>query len=240
MNKLALSLACCLWVSPMPAWAAIDCADAGAVELHEASPTDPRAVNYATPAGSNQITFVGVGFRNGSGVTISGVTMDGNAMTADTTFQYQGTLIGGNLYYYKNPPSGTVSISVDWSGTVSQTDIIVWTCSGVDLATFRSFASAKGTSTGPSVTPSTVQTGDVVVDFMSSDENAADPTVGANQTTIHLGNTASTNGAASYQAGVDGAVMTWTLGTSNHWVSFAYVLQPATTTTRPRGVVFLP
>ena len=228
MNKLILSLLCLL-VSPMTAWAAIDCADAGAVELHEVSPTDPRAVNYTKPAGDNQITFVGVGYRNGTGVTISGATMDGNAMTADTTFQYQGTLIGGNLYYYKNPPSGSVSMSVDWSGTVSQVDLVVWTCSGVDLTAFRSFASTKGTSTAPSVTPSTVQTGDVVVDFMSSDENAVDPTEGANQTVIHKGNTASTNGGASYQAGADGAAMTWTLGTSSHWVSFAYVLQPAPT-----------
>ena len=238
-NNIAVWCACVFLLMPTSVWAAAaTCVDAGAVELHSAAPTDPLATNYTKPAGDNQITFLGIGFRNGAGVTISGVTMNGNAMTADTTFQYQGTLIGGNLYYYKNPPSGSVSMSVDFSGSVSQAHIIVWTCSNVDLTTFRSFSSAKGTSTAPAVTPATVQTGDVVVDFIASDENAANPTVGANQTEIHTGNTSTTNSGASYQAGADGAAMTWTLGTSSHWVIFSYVVQSAPDVSRGRPVMF--
>ncbi|MDH5666550.1 MAG: hypothetical protein OEY86_00885 [Nitrospira sp.] len=210
---------------PLQAQAAFTCVDAGTVEVHESSPANPRTISYTTPAGNNRITFAGVGFRNGVGVTISSVTQGGNAMTADTTFQYVSTILGGNLYRLRNPPSGTNDVVVTWSGAVSQADIIIWTCLDSDLTEFRSTNQASGVSTTPSVTAGTVAAGDIVVDFFSSDDAGA-PSVGANQTVIHEGTTASTNGGASYQAGADGGVMSWTIA-SDDWVIFTYVVKPA-------------
>jgi len=215
------------WLVPSIANAALTCVDAGAVEVHENAPANPRTISYTKPAGSNQITFAFIGFREGASATISSVTQGGQSMTADTTFQYQGVIIGGNLYRLKDPPSGANDVVFTTSASVSQASFIIFTCTDTDLTSFRSFGSTKGLDTTPTITASSVSAGDIIVACMASDDTS-DPTEGANQTIIHEGTTGSTNGACTYKAGADGATNSWTIS-SDDWVIFYYVLTPTST-----------
>ena len=225
-------LVCWLLVcAPSWVWAAIDCVDAGATEQHETPPADPRTISYTTPSGSNLMTFVGFGYRNGGTRTSTTVTLAGNSMTAVLAQIYYNTIVGGGLYYYANPPAGANDVVVDWEPTGAPTgsSIIIWTCSGVNLADpFRSTNSASATDTTPTVTLSSITTGDVAIDMVVSDDSTS-LTVGTNQTVIHQGVGGSHTGGASYQAGADGGIMSWTTGASDDWATLAAALKPAQT-----------
>ena len=227
MRSLCILLVFALSGSPVSA--AVDCNDANAVEVHEAGPADPRTIAYTTPAGSNQITLIGWGHRSGGTRSSTTVTMGGNSASAATTYTYTNTIIGGNLHYYVNPPAGTNDIVVDWdpSGGPTQGHVIIFTCSGVDVASpFRSTNQASGFSTAVEVTLATINTGDVAVDFAISNDGSA-LSVGANQTVIHQGESTSASAGASRQPGANGGVMEWTSALADDWAIFAGALKPA-------------
>ncbi len=213
---------------PWTVQAAIDCADAGATEIHEAAPADPRDVSYTTPSGSDLITLVGVIYRDATSRTGTTATMGGNAMSAVSTAIHNGVATGASFFYLVNPPSGTNTVSVNWvSAAPLHGHIIIWTCSGVDQVTpFRSNNGASGTGTAVSVTLGSINTGDVAVDIAGSDD-VTSLSVGANQTVIHQGASASSEAGASYQAGADGGVMSWTIGASDDWAILAGALIPS-------------
>lgn len=217
-----------------PAWAAISCGDA--IEFNDLTPTDPETIAYTTPAGSNQVLFVGVSMRHTS-FTIDGATQAGNAMTAVAAQSFLSP-VATRLFYIVAPTSGTNNVVVDYSSIPLADAIVIWTCSGVDQTTpIRAFQSATGTGTAASVTVAGVQSGDVVVDIVGADVQTTDPTVGANQTAFHLGNDGSEFGwGASQQAGADGGVMSWTMGASQEWSTQAAALIPAAGATARRRV----
>ena len=217
------------------AHAAATCVDAGATEVHEDSSTSPKTISYTTPPGSNQITFMGFGYRNGTVVTVSGVTIGGDAGSTDLA-QLHNAVSGGTLWYRKSPPAGTNNVVFTFSATPSQGHFIIFTCSDVDLTAFRSSTTGTGATATPTITLASVATGDVLVDFVATDDvNLA---IGANQTEIHTGTAGATSMAgASYQNGADGGVMSWTI-TADDWVSLGYALKPAQTTIHERPVMF--
>ena len=216
-----------LFMAPSWVWAAIDCADANAVELHENSPGTSESIAYTTPSGSDLITFLGIGGRKTTTPVESNVQIGGQAMTViGTTVTSTSTF--NKLYYKVNPPAGTNNVTFDLDFGPTNGSYIIWTCTGVDTADpFRSTpVTASGTDTTPTVDVTTVNTGDMIVDYFLSD-NSATPSVGSAQTVIHEGITGSSNGGASWQHGADGVTMSWTIGASDDWTIRAAPLKPS-------------
>ena len=223
---LCLFMLILLMVSP--AWAAISCGDA--IEFNDATPTDPETISYTTPAGTNQVLFVGVSIRD-SLDAIGGVTHAGNAMTAVAAEVFE-TPIRTRMFYIVNPTSGTNDVVVDLTGTVALADaIVIFTCSGVNTgAPVHDATSASGTGTAVTLTVPNLVAGDVVIDMVGADIETVDPSEGANQTVLHKGNDGVEMGwGASFQSAADGGVMSWTLQ-GGAWAQQAVALTPAVST----------
>lgn len=217
----------CWGVVPV-AHAAIDCADANVAQSHTSLPADPLTISYTTPSGSDRITLVGLGYRDAGGAKdATTVTIGGQSMSQVSTHQYLDPE-GASIYYKLGPPSGTNNVVIDWSPAAPLNgNIIIWTCTGVDQASpFRSNNQATGNSTAATVTLGTINTGDVAIDFVTTD-NSGTLTLGANQTEIAQGASVTSNSGASYQAGADGGVMSWTVAASDQWAIIAAALKPA-------------
>lgn len=226
---LLLPLLCLL---ASPAWAAISCGDA--VEDATTSVTDPDTVSVTTPDPCvNCILLVGTAERDTVHVGIT-ATHAGNNMTSTTTGVVTNSPANAQLFYIVAPTAGTNDVSVGWGAAGPLTTAIVaWFCSGVDQASpVHDATEAAADGTAVSVTVPNLVAGDVVVDMMMGDEQAAEPTVGANQTVLHVGQVEADElgYGASYQLAADGGEMTWTIGISNDWVITAVALTAAADT----------
>lgn len=215
-----------LLVAPSLSYAAISCGDV--TEFNDATPTDPETIAYTTPAGSNQVLFVGTPLRH-STVTIDSVTHAGNAMTAVTTPAFDDP-IRSTLYYIANPTPGTNNVVVNMTAAPLADAVIIFTCSGVDTANpIRDSIAQFGNSTAVTGTVVTVLAGDMVVDIMGTDVATTDPTVGADQTVLAAGNDGAELGwGASWQNG-PGGTMSWTTTLTQDWSMMAASLRPAST-----------
>ena len=216
-----------LLLVPSLSYAAISCGDVTA--FNDATPTDPETIAYTTPAGSNQVLFVGVTLRS-STVTIDTPTHAGNSMTAVTTAAYTNP-IRTQLWYIANPTAGTNNVVVNYSAAPLADAVVIWTCSGVDTANpIRDFITATGIGTAVTGTVASVLPGDVVVDIFGTDVATTNPTIGANQTNLNTGNDGVELGwGASQQAGSDGGVMSWTTTLSQDWALMAASIRPSAT-----------
>lgn len=216
-----------LLVVPSFSYAAISCGDVTA--FNDGTPTDPETIAYITPAGSNQVLFMGVTIRH-STASIDLPTHAGNNMTSVTTSAFNDP-IRSQLWYIPNPAAGTNNVIAHFGIAPLADAIVIWTCSGVDTANpIRSFVTATGFGTAVTATVPTVLSGDVVVDIFGSDLATTNPTIGANQTSLNHGNDGAELGwGASQQAGADGGVMSWTAGVSQEWAIMAASLRPAGT-----------
>lgn len=226
MRKSLLFLIPFILLSVSPAWSAISCGDA--TEANDAAPAGTTAtINYTTPAGSDLVLFLGFAMRDATD-TISSATHAGNAMTA-VAAEASGPPIHTRIFYIINPTSGSNNVVATSSGTPLAWAAVVWTCSGVNTAApVHDATNANGVSATASVTVPNLVAGDVVVDIMGQDIPAGDPTVGADQTTLHLGNDAvEIAWGASYQAAAAGGVMSWGLADSDDWAIQGVALTPA-------------
>lgn len=236
-----------MWISiflmllALPAWAfaAIDCTDANAVVLEDSTPADPDVyLTYTAPSGTDKITIVGTGYRRGGAQSVATPTIGGNAMTAIDAATFQDPA-GGRLWYRLGVGAGAADVSVDWDATPLASAHGVVTCSGVDQASpIRTSNTATGASTTPSVTLTGCLTGDVIIDFVTKDGNAAF-TVGANQTQISQPTATEMNAAMSSQNGADGGVMSWSI-TSDQWTIQAVCLAQASSTDFGGGELWFP
>ncbi len=218
-----ISLLLAILLVPSWAFAAIDCTDANAVVLEDSTPANPDVyLTYTAPSGSNKITIVGTGQRQGSTAKVATPTIGGNAMTAIDAATFQDPS-GGRLWYRLGVGAGTANVSVAWDAIPLASAHGVLTCSGVDpVSPIRTSGTAVGTSTTPSVTLTGGLAGDVIIDFVTRDGNAAF-TVGANQTQISQPAAVEMNAAMSKQDGVDGGVMSWSMA-SEQWTIQAVCL----------------
>lgn len=221
---------------PAQVWAALTCSDANAVQTNNATPSNPTVVAYTKPSGSNQVQHIFVGQRTGTTPRTFTITnAAGDTITEVTSATYTDP-IEGRLFRIINPTAGSNAVTINWSPSAPLAESIrIVTCTDADTSGYRSFSSSTGTGITPSTTPSIVQSGDLVVDFLVS-ESTADPAAGSDQTPVNHG-TAGTeiSGGSSYQAGADGAAMTWTTN-SNDWSLHAVVIKPLVATSKPPGL----
>lgn len=172
--------------------------------------------SHTVGTGANRAIIVGVVITFPSGVTISGVTYGGTALTRIGTR----TLAAGwaivELWRLVNPPSGAANVVVTPSaatdiaaGAVSMTGVHQTTPAGT-------FASAEGLSTEPSVAVSGAAN-DLVIDVLLFDSSTVVPTVGAGQTSRWTQNYGA-NASGSTEAGAASVTMSWTASSAADWM----------------------
>ena len=188
------------------------------------SSTASLSFSHTTGTGENRLMIVSQGTQGGA----TSLTYGGRSFTQLGTSTISG-VVGSAMWYMLNPPSGAHTISATFTGTLRNI-LAVTTFSGVNQsAPFGTAVSAKSAagSTAPTVTVSTT-TGEIVIDHVAAD-NGPTAAEGASQTERHdVAIGSDIRLAASTQAGADGGVMSWTLGTSQPWVMFAIPIKPAT------------
>lgn len=223
-----------LWAAPGWAWEATPC-DTVSNSTTEA---DPQTLSYTvgTTTTSNRAVIVETSWRHDGG-TVSGVTFDGVAMTQIGTSAINTTPnpdVGVAQWIITGVSSGTYTVSVNWSGVLTQSTIVAYTCYGVDQATpVRTGSANKATATSAtSVTVNVVSAvGDLVIDsVVVSAVDAGTPTIGTGQTAIGscvANGTTNLDSCTSYEAGAATVDMSWTAATSEHWAINAFSLQPA-------------
>lgn len=232
---IALILILLLWASPAMAWLSPPC-DTFSSSATEA---DPQTLNYTvgTTSTSNRAVIVETSWRHEGG-TVSGVTFNGVAMDQIGTSSINTTPtpdVGVAQWIATNVSSGTYTVSVNWSGVLTQSTVVAYTCYGVDQATpVRESSPNKSTATTNTVVSVNVASavGDLVIDsVVVSAVDAGEPTIGAGQTAIGScvpNGTTNLDSCTSYQVGAATVAMSWSAATLEHWALTAFSLQPAT------------
>jgi uncharacterized repeat protein (TIGR01451 family) len=186
---------------------------------------------HTVGVGINRVMIVGVSVFN-SNKTVTSVTYAGQPLTR------VGFLDGGSgsddrrmeMWRLVNPPMGTANVIMTMS---SSAKVVVGAASffGVNTAApHGAFASNEAkTNLATLVVPSAA--GELVIDCMAVQGNAATATVGAGQTQLWNDFTRSVGGAvvgaASTEPGAASVTMTWSLAKVDYWVIGAVSLKPA-------------
>lgn len=188
-------------------------------------------IPYTITLAANGYVWIGAtGWHPVAGHTINSATFDGTAMTAliantvggdaNSDFRMFGLAIGSKA-------AGTYNAVITYTTGYDEVAGCVIVCDGVHQTTSVGTAvTATGTSTTPSVTVTTAS-GEFILDVVTYGTGTT--TAGANQTErFDATDGADLNDAVcSSQAGADGGVMSWTLGTSQPWGIGAIPLKQA-------------
>lgn len=217
-----------------PAWAVPVC-DTITSSVTEA---DPQDISYTPAAGSltTKIVLVHVGIRTSDATgTADAVTLGGNAMTSYGSAN-SASAAWSYLFYLAYASDSAATVSVPYSGTITDSTVVAMTCTGVNAASpFRAAAvTANGTDGTVTVGVTSSAVGDLVIDAVNanarSDSVSPDPAVGASQTSLYNVANGGVNSdtAGSSEAGSASTVtMSWTLADStNRWATVAGSLVP--------------
>lgn len=166
-----------------------------------------------TASGSDRAAFIGVGIRTAT-MGVGTTTYAGGGGTITSSFTIESVDFEGGIYgLYKTAPAASAqTVSSDITATTPSDHFLgVITFTGVDQTTPVGTAATTpfAFDTSPSVTVGSVNTDDMVVDFLL-DQSA--PTVGAGQTERWSPAATSypTRFRGSTQPGSSGGVMSWT------------------------------
>lgn len=221
---------------PMSAWAAV--LYDGEVEVSGTTTgTTDLTLASKTTAGSNRIGFVALAWQD-EGVAVSTITWNGVGMTVVNSDRETGYGLRSSLYYILNPPTAGSSIVVHWAATIAGARGTAFSVNGADvsgtpLGTSVTAHTAGGQEASPSTVTVTTASGELVVDSLSwSQSDVTAPVVGADQTQIknNTFNDGFRFGAASYQDGANGGVMSWTFSSTAAWAIVAVPVKSATAT----------
>ena len=193
--------------------------------------------------GMDRVLIVGVSCYN-SNKAVTACTYSGLALTR-VGFQDGG---GGSndrrmeMWRLINPPVGTANVSVTFS---SSAKAVIGSVSffGVNQTTPNGSFVSAGASTNLATLTVPSAAGELVVDCMAVQGNAATATVGAGQT--HLWNDFSRSnggavvGCSSTEPGAASVAMTWSLSGVDYWVTGAVSLKPAIRPYQPDALVKL-
>ncbi|HEX6790438.1 MAG TPA: hypothetical protein VF247_03930 [Candidatus Krumholzibacteria bacterium] len=198
---------------------------------------------HTVPIGMDRVMIVGVSTYN-SNKPVTSLTYAGVALTR-IGFLDGGT--GSNdrrieMWQLINPPIGTADVVVRFSSSAKA--VIGTACFfGVDTTNpHGAFTSNEGRTALATVSvPSAV--GELVIDCMGVQGNAATATVGAGQTQLWNDFTRSNGGAvvgtASTEPGAGSVTMTWNLSGIDYWVIGAVSLKPVSRPYQPDAMVKL-
>lgn len=175
---------------------------------------------------SGEVLIVGVSYDSTTRF-VSFITFAGQNLSYIN--KASGSRAGAEMWYLKNPPTGTNTISVTFSSSIGELAAGAVSYTGVDLTSPLGISqTATGNSTTPTVNV-TSASGELVVDVVGIDAtNSSTFSPGAGQTTQFLANAPSRQkGASSAEPGGSSVTMSWTSSTSNGWGIVAVPLKPA-------------
>jgi uncharacterized repeat protein (TIGR01451 family) len=141
-----------------------------------------------------------------------------------------------------NPPVGTATVSVTFS---SSAKAVIGSASffGVNQTTPNGSFVSAGASTNLATLTVPSAAGELVIDCMAVQGNAATATVGAGQTQFWNDYSRSNGGAvvgcSSTEPGASSVAMTWNLSGADYWVTGAVSLKPAVRPFQPDAMVKL-
>ena len=194
----------------------------------------PINVLHTTGTGRNRLMLVGISNKNR---TVLSVTYGTTALTLVGEYNVS-TNARVAIYKLVNPPSGTNTVTVNFSANPTSGAVVnVSTFTGVDqtnpLGTFVSNERSINTvGTNPNVNVSSA-VGELVYDVV--DANSGTLTVGAGQTqkwNVNSGSEAT--GAGSTKPGAASTTMSWTT-TATNWAIGAVAIKPVLT---PNNITF--
>ena len=201
--------------------------------------------SHTVNANTNGYLVVGVGYKDGDALGVTGVTYNSVAMTPLADGGAAGGTNRAYLFGLKLPDTGAHDVVVTFSGTGTSSTCGALSYTGVDqTAPVGTKQEANGASTVAGVTV-TSATGEVVVAAACWEQSGTPTESGTRRWKIDGGDDASAaTGGGQDRAGAASTVMTWTFG-GNNWFSAAGIpLKPAgagpTTSVRDmigRGVV---
>lgn len=166
---------------------------------------------------------------------VSGVTYNGDALTAVPNGEDNNGQFNITLYYMVAPDTGSNTVSVSTTGSVYDIGMIAMSFTGADQSTpLGTAVTATGSSTTPSVNISSAS-GEIVVDGLII-VHSGTLTVGADQTQRVNTNTANAfiKYASSTESGVSSTTMSWSNSTSQDWAIAGVAVKPVAAA--PSGV----
>ena len=202
-----------------------------------------QTLSHTVGIGADRVLIVGVSIYNAN-KSVTSLTYGGTALTR-IGFLDGGT--GSNdrrmeMWRLINPPIGTANVVVTFS-TSAKAVIGAASFFGVNTTTpHGTFTSNEGNTNLATLTvPSAA--GELVIDCMAAQGNAATATVGAGQTQLWNDFTRSVGGAvvgtSSTEPGAASVAMTWNLSSVDYWVIGAVSLKPAVRPYQPDAMVKL-
>jgi uncharacterized repeat protein (TIGR01451 family) len=219
----------------------------GAVALDATSLNFGTNTTFTFPhtvgVGMDRVLIVGVSVYN-SNKSVTACTYNGVALTR-LGFQNGGS--GSNdrrmeMWRLSNPPIGTATVSVTFS---SSAKAVIGAASffGVNQTTPNGSFVSAGASTNLATLTVPSAAGELVIDCMAVQGNAATATVGAGQTQLWNDYSRSNGGAvvgvASTEPGAASVAMTWNLSGADYWVTGAVSLKPAVRPYQPDAMIKL-
>ena len=205
------------WLVVAPAAASAQIAVINAYNAENEAASATGTIPSVDASGAN-LLVAAFSWRD-SGVTITGVTHNGNALTA-VAAKIENTQGSSCQLWYMVSPSGSADVVASFSGSYGNVQMGAITASGVDtgspLLGSNTAISGAG-STTPSVNVSSAANG-LVVDCVATRSGTPTFAAGGGQTEYyeHLTDF-SAGGAGSYEAGSATVTMSWTLGSSQPW-----------------------
>lgn len=187
--------------------------------------------SYSTTTGTLKTLF-GLVEYSGTPGAVTGITHDGNAMTAITGASGNNPDGPGSCAAFRinlgSHTGATANVVVSASSAIyGRLQIIE--LDGVDQTTPTHDGTSTFEETDPSsLTVANVVSTDLVIDQLMGIQTAFPATVGANQT--QFANVSAADGidegfAASYQSGANGGVMTWDLAGEFRWVGCGFAVK---------------
>jgi hypothetical protein len=174
--------------------------------------------------GTSRALLVGISYLNANNRAVSSITYGGQAMTlvGDLNYNNGGSTYYTRVYIYRliAPLTGSNTLSVTWSGALSQGAVVgAIVYNGVNQTTpTGTFASASGNSTTPSVTV-TGATGRLMFAVVSGQTTSAySVTGGGTQLWNSMPYSGQTAGNAQSRPGAASVNLTWS-GSNSRWAA---------------------
>jgi protocatechuate 3,4-dioxygenase beta subunit len=189
--------------------------------------------NHTTGGGANRLMLVGISKEDDLGAatfTVASVTYGGQALARRV--QNTSSEAEGEIWSLVNPPSGTATLVVTFTGAESIDSAVVGvtTFTGVNQTNpFSATNSATGTTSPASVTIAS-PSGEMVFGTLALDDSrSATSSSGQTQLWSEFTETANSDGirgAGCVEAGAGSTTVSWSI-TADNWVLCAVSLKPA-------------
>src|SRR5579885_2916531 len=202
-------------------------ADTGTTAAHTLSGT--------ITVGNNQdrILIAGITVKDSTVGSVSSVKIGSTSFTKITAKETSFGGVDNEMWYLKNPPVGSNTVTVTLTGTKSDTMILgLISLYGVDqTTTIGTPVTATGNSKTPSISVTTVNTNSWIVDSLSHAGSGGAQTTGATQGSPLYSGTISTTlegeGSAATTTTTGTYTSSWLLGSKQQWAEIAVEIIPS-------------